>query len=232
MLEKERNKGDFERNVNVDQALPDNKTSCHSKLDLESHHTLLRNNEILNQVQDDKRGGFTLIELLVVVLIIGILVAVALPQYQMTVEKSKATQAFTLLKSVYNAAQTYYLEQGAWPSSFSQLDVAIPWTGHVKEITHVYATDTLSNEDWSLQLYHEPNVNQSVTIYRTNGRYAHAGFLMCNKCYPRNVPAHQIVCRERDSDGYDTSVGSYCNKLFRGILLRGESNAGRSYTLP
>ncbi|MCQ2410079.1 MAG: prepilin-type N-terminal cleavage/methylation domain-containing protein, partial [Elusimicrobiaceae bacterium] len=54
-------------------------------------------------------GGFTLIELLVVVLIIGILTAVALPQYQRAVEKSKATQAWSVLKSVAQAKEAYYL---------------------------------------------------------------------------------------------------------------------------
>ena len=76
--------------------------------------------------------AFTLIELLVVVLIIGILAAVALPQYQKAVEKSRAAQAFTLLKSVGQAAVSFRLANGGFPESFDELSVEIPWTGNTK----------------------------------------------------------------------------------------------------
>ena len=90
-----------------------------------------------------RKSGFTLIELLVVVLIIGILASVALPQYEKAVEKSRATQALTLLKSVYQAQLIYKMANGTFASSFDDLDINTSWTGTSKWFTG--DTDTRSN---------------------------------------------------------------------------------------
>lgn len=71
-------------------------------------------------------GGFTLIEMLVVVLIIGILAALALPQYEIAVEKSRAMEGVSLARSIMLANQAYYLANGSWCDDINDLDLDFP----------------------------------------------------------------------------------------------------------
>jgi prepilin-type N-terminal cleavage/methylation domain-containing protein len=69
--------------------------------------------------------GFTLIETLVVVLIIGILAAIALPQYQKAVERTKVAEALALSKMLGEAEERFFLANGRYTLDPSELDIRV-----------------------------------------------------------------------------------------------------------
>ena len=99
------------------------------------------------------RNAFTLIELLVVVLIIGILSAIALPQYGRAVERSRVAEARVMLDALYKNKQMCELEYGnnadecSWVSNglFDHLTIELPgtWTQ-----TSCIDNICLNTKDW------------------------------------------------------------------------------------
>lgn len=81
-------------------------TSMQAKLSHDLAKRLSKKTGVLQQ-------GFTLVELLIVVVIVGILSAVALPQFFSQTKKAAATEGTQTASSIAKQAAAYYLEQGS-----------------------------------------------------------------------------------------------------------------------
>ena len=75
------------------------------------------------------QAGFTLIELLVVVLIIGILAAIAVPQYFKVVEKGRFAEATSCFSVIKGAQERYMLKNNTYSPNPTSLDVDCPNPG-------------------------------------------------------------------------------------------------------
>ena len=120
--------------------------------------------------------------MLVVVLIVGILVAVALPQYNKTVERIRLTEAKELLDAASQAQQRYFLTNNEYAESFGMLDIEIP---NVAEGNNAGAVLSVKNFEFSLE---EISNNSLVASRVKNG----------NKVYSiyKDLTTGQLCCKD------------------------------------
>ena len=82
----------------------------------------------MNKIKQNK--GFTLVELLMVVFIIGVLSALAIPQYEKAIARARYAEIQTLTEQLNDAEEMYFMEHGYYTNNFNQLkDFRVPgWT--------------------------------------------------------------------------------------------------------
>ena len=97
------------------------------------------------QYKQQAQKGFTLIELMIVVAIIGILAAVAIPQYQNYVTNAKISKVATAVDPVKMGLAQYYQTNGAWPAAMAS---GADWTSiGIGSGTTTVATNEVSKVD-------------------------------------------------------------------------------------
>ena len=153
------------------------------------------------------KKGFTLIELLVVVLIIGILSAVALPQYNKAVEKSRATEAITTLKAISDAQSVAYLSDPyCGTGNFDNLDIS--FTG---QYGYVACGSSMSQQNFYYWLDCGSSCNYNAVAGRINSNYSYE-LMTCD--------GGPVVCSGSDCKkaGFSRSVacvdGSACGACY------------------
>lgn len=109
--------------------------------------------------------GFSLIELLTVVLIVGILSAIALPQYTKAVEKSRAAEAMTLCKSVIEA-------QNRSLAAFPNASVARKGAIDVQLTGGTWNSNNANANTYTTDLFVYTLLSTGCRAHRRNGAYS------------------------------------------------------------
>ena len=144
-------------------------------------------------------GAFTLIELLVVVLIIGILAAVALPQYEKAVWKSRLAEVMINLKTIETCFTEYLLTSPSAGASLKEMGCSMELSGGSWDGTgDVYETQYFR--------YIQPSCGKTSCSFHMIRPDSSSPFFVLKgadkKCYTQNTSLGRMACKMFEDRGY------------------------------
>jgi type IV pilus assembly protein PilA len=112
-----------------------------------------------------KQEGFTLIELMIVVAIIGILAAIAIPNFMQYQAKSKQSEAKTNLGGIYTSEVAYFGEQNAFSGAFTNIGFVVASQGTQRYSFSVDGTTVLAPATPTCSSYTWTGAGVSATAF-------------------------------------------------------------------
>ena len=160
--------------------------------------------------------GFTLIELMVVILIIGILSAIALPEYTRSMEKARVAEALTIMDSIKKGVDVYAAENGMF--DYQEL-IGNEGTGAAKaldinienELSCTVASGEMCRgkyfdfDAWCgsgecfIYAYRSDYNNPTYTLYMTKG----SDLRWTRICYVNSTETGDQICEMLKGQGWD-----------------------------
>lgn len=156
------------------------------------------------------RKGFTLIEVLVVVLIIGILAAVALPQYQKAVYKSRYASLKNLTKSFANAEELFYMSNGTYTLNLNELDIEAPFSSvddtHETYIDYIFDWGLCRLSSTAFTKCRNNSVGMDYQIYFNHSKKSGTRVCVVLNDKPNSMQAQ--ICKQETGKDTPTKLGT------------------------
>ena len=150
------------------------------------------------------KKGFTLIELLVVVLIIGILAAIALPQYEKAVFKSRFAEVVMNVKTIDNCINMYKLANGL-PKSGT---VDFKDMGCDAELSGGEWTENYKYQTKHFWYYVQCSASKCAIIVSDAARFSDDQTFELNNaensrvCFTKRKPLGRLACKMVEDQGW------------------------------